>query len=941
MKNKLLSARKVAVLFLLMAALSATMFIIPASADTILAEWDYPNLLGITSVDLQDDTFRLEDEGYGNRDDGYDPTFGIKMGVGPYLPKLWASVNGGTLRRMVWRDVGGIFPTIRGTNNNPWSVDSQMTTDPGRNASLPGLTAPYYNIRLNTQGYKNLKIHVTLSGTNNAPRDFVIQYSTNNTTFNNVMFGGVQPYRFSLAQNNTPTTLTPTDGLALPSDCENKDRIFIRVKGNSRATVKGINDLDGNVDGGLALVNITVTGINNDGQKKLLSPIVDTTNTELYHDSVVTLTSYEIAKGVVHKYLLYPTGSADKGNENIYDSENPIVPFENYNENVTLELWTECTDWTASDRTVVDYTYKADNIASFSYDGTAQPINEKINSSSGRYAAVSKLIASVDGVNKFIPFLDGTVNRGQALRIFPQDNLTWEEGGYWMFETSTAGFENIKLSMDAYSTRLAPKSASLYYSVDGGINYTSLVSDKPFAITALAEYYKDMVLPAELNNKEKVFFKLVFEENLRADHANLVPGDLLTENEKKPFGNGRGNNQINNIIIAGTQIDTALFMPVSSKLSSKFELGEKIEYTTDSGSPMVYDILKNGNKIIDEAEYSNGIVLSDVDGFMPSEPAVYTVNIKAASGSNESIENSRSFTYAGGVVAAFVVPHPPSGTPSSIVDTDVFEATTGSGRLTMFPDGANQIKYDYNRRSIYIRGSWFDTVWGFDTTRSNPDGDGYWLIKTNTKGYTGLSITLDQISTTRGPADWCLAYSLDGEAFTEIDNSKTKMSGSLFTSYLGFELPPEMSDKDDVWLKIKIDGGMTLNQDTFTTTTVSDDDDDIIGRGNTGLNNIFIHGIESDYVATLEITPNDTVLSKASTYTVEVNHEDKATATVIVAQYDSSMVLIGIEIFDNLSVTEASFQLLADAANVKIMLIDGFDAIAPLCNYSITKAVAN
>ena len=79
----------------------------------------------------------------------------------------------------------------------------------------------------------------------------------------------------------------------------------------------------------------------------------------------------------------------------------------------------------------------------------------------------------------------------------------------------------------------------------------------------------------------------------------------------------------------------------------------------------------------------------------------------------------------------------------------------------------------------------------------NPDNNGYWIINTSTKGYSDLTLNLEQISSNKAPRDWGLAYSLDGASYTYIASSNVRaisddasLTGAVET-YNNFKLPVE------------------------------------------------------------------------------------------------------------------------------------------------------
>ena len=107
----------------------------------------------------------------------------------------------------------------------------------------------------------------------------------------------------------------------------------------------------------------------------------------------------------------------------------------------------------------------------------------------------------------------------------------------------------------------------------------------------------------------------------------------------------------------------------------------------------------------------------------------------------------------------------------------------------------------------------------------NPWGDNpYVEVQLSTKGYEELTISLTSAGSKKCPANWQLAYSLDGVNFTDIDGAAYTIlaeNRKLPTVYFdGLNLPEAISDKDSVTLRlyatsnVKVSGGTTADDPT-------------------------------------------------------------------------------------------------------------------------------
>ncbi len=153
---------------------------------------------------------------------------------------------------------------------------------------------------------------------------------------------------------------------------------------------------------------------------------------------------------------------------------------------------------------------------------------------------------------------------------------------------------------------------------------------------------------------------------------------------------------------------------------------------------------------------------------------------------------------------------------------DGYKATFGEGTLVA---SVNDTGY----RAL----EWSDAEYGADegivpimaAGGKNPWGENpYVQITLSTKGFKDLAISLTSAGSKKCPASWQLAYSLDGETFTDIENASYTIAladrKTPIAYFDNFTLPEEIADKDTVILRLyavsdaTVSGGVTSDDPT-------------------------------------------------------------------------------------------------------------------------------
>jgi hypothetical protein len=127
----------------------------------------------------------------------------------------------------------------------------------------------YYEIHLSTAYYKNIRLFSKQSGSNSGPRDFTVEYSTDNSSWKTINNGSI-----TVDGNWTSGVLS---GLKLPADASNQQDLYIRwrktseiqVAGNTGISSRGTSHIDDiiitGVDSNPATLTVWPGDTNNDG----------------------------------------------------------------------------------------------------------------------------------------------------------------------------------------------------------------------------------------------------------------------------------------------------------------------------------------------------------------------------------------------------------------------------------------------------------------------------------------------------------------------------------------------------------------------------------------------------------------------------------------------------------------------------------------------------
>ncbi|EYE89663.1 nucleotide-binding protein [Fervidicella metallireducens AeB] len=166
-------------------------------------------------------------------------------------------------------------------------------------------------------------------------------------------------------------------------------------------------------------------------------------------------------------------------------------------------------------------------------------------------------------------------------------------------------------------------------------------------------------------------------------------------------------------------------------------------------------------------------------------------------------------------------------------------ATGGTYKDTAFLKNFKDATPSYSAVSLSING------WDNGTNTK------YWQIEFSTKGYDNLILSAKTRSSSTGPRDFKLIYSVDeGNTWADVPNSTYAITGTTLNNYMSaINLPSEISNKDKVYIRFI----MTSNASSSSTTVL-----EVAPTGTSNINNISVTGTpvsNAETVAGIEASP--------------------------------------------------------------------------------------
>lgn len=193
--------------------------------------------------------------------------------------------------------------------------------------------------------------------------------------------------------------------------------------------------------------------------------------------------------------------------------------------------------------TIAQWTFETNTPADLSNSATGPTVNAEAGVGLGSLVGVHASAAS----DWTTPAGNGSLNSYSV--------NTWAIDDYYEFQTSSLGFEDIRVTFDQTSSNTGPKDFKLQYSTDGSL-FTDFAS---YAVTATSwssaapvaggttSYSFDLSSISALDNDASVYFRLTLTSTNPA-------------NATSTFGAG-GTNRIDNVVVSGTSLSVVPLPP--------------------------------------------------------------------------------------------------------------------------------------------------------------------------------------------------------------------------------------------------------------------------------------------------------------------------------------------------------------------------------------------
>lgn len=175
---------------------------------------------------------------YGSFDTGYYATHGVNEGA-----LLKAFIDKDTNVPLVWSAPeymynanAAVVPTVSATAENGWKNQEENPA--------------FVQIELPMQGYKDAAFSAKLAATKKGPKNYKLLYSVDSNEFKELG-------RYSLSANKKFEQAF--ENVALPKECDNAQKVYIRIAVMDNQTVGGLNLTDNPASGEFAIQDLIIT----------------------------------------------------------------------------------------------------------------------------------------------------------------------------------------------------------------------------------------------------------------------------------------------------------------------------------------------------------------------------------------------------------------------------------------------------------------------------------------------------------------------------------------------------------------------------------------------------------------------------------------------------------------------------------------------------------
>ena len=451
-----------------------------------------------------------------------------------------------------------------------------------------------FTFELSTSGYENITFSAKLFTTNSGPKSVDLEYSLDKAEWKSSV------EYMDLRANDTLNQAF--DRIMLPSECNNKAKIFIRIVTKENLTF-GNEVLYNNLSKGNLYINDIVISGDENGDVKM--PYTNKSSNRFGDNGTIKYYSPD------NKEMFYtvtdPNGKIILSGR--YNSEGISIPsspsfskFETGGYKVSIRAGDD-DDYSLTN--VKTYYYKGDAITHFSFDGKNNLLEDYLSEGN---TVVSNTSGANAGSLTFRPNGSSptTLSYGDKYAIkaswletnkfVATKNLDNPNGnGCYLIKTSTKGFRSVTLTAEQICSNKAPRDWSVAYSTNG-INYTFVENSNARALSnnlfdSTVQTYNNFALPEECSDKETLYVKIFINGGESIDGTELA--DVT-----------KGNAGINNVELNGIPIPAEVDVAVNTYLLSA--PGE-----TDMSTPVECTFKLDGEHV---ASYQSGVVLSLTEG---------------------------------------------------------------------------------------------------------------------------------------------------------------------------------------------------------------------------------------------------------------------------------------------------------------------------------------
>lgn len=443
--------------------------------------------------------------------------------------KMTAQTDGKVQYVPLWRDDNKSF-CVSPDDGALWSEESGFT------------------YKVSTAGYTNINFSCKAYTTAQGPKSVTLQYSTDGATYYNVQSN------VELSANAALEQLFLT--AELPAACDNQKVLYIRLATVENLTFSG-TALHNNESKGNLYVNDVVVAGEDDGSYKM-----PYTNKSTCYFGAAGVIKYVSPDNMPMQYMVY-----DINNNLVQSGTYPQTGIqlstvsgfdETKQEPYRVLVWVE-EDEESSIVNAATYYYKGDSIVKFNYNDTTKLFSTYVasdftsiaNSSGANSGTLSMYPNSTEkAVLSYTNTYGIKVGWDASNPFTATKSLNKPDGnGFWLIETSTAGYKNITLNLEQLSSNKGPRDWGIAYSTDGS-SYTYVENSNARAISNDAvsntvETCGNLALPAECSNQDKLYIKVFINGGESVDGTEL---ELVT----------KGNTGINGVELSGTPMAAAV-----------------------------------------------------------------------------------------------------------------------------------------------------------------------------------------------------------------------------------------------------------------------------------------------------------------------------------------------------------------------------------------------